>query len=509
MSEFKTILIEKRKQLGLSQREMADYLHVTRQAISKWENGKGMPDMAFLPEISELLGVTVDELLTGKTPEKQIVEKVIVQEKEVVKPIPASKILAIVLPILVVIIVASVLLGVYIPKALAPEPSPFLPEEPEITYTEVFIKGKSDTDDSNFQAPLINNKAYYGLGLDLSGEYTFYITAPKGATATLIEMESISDDAKIKSNEIIAEFNTAKTVEFTRYFKSAYYGTTEGGWKYKLSGKQSNVTLHVETGKITYSYCFKIVIDLTNCSEEDRQKEQQKLVVRQHMGFEDVIVPANSTYFVALPVNKDLSAEHYIIKSEGIGYVDTRYLAPCSQPISMKSIYETCRSNYQYTNNSMPISEFYVLNFGNGIEEGKEGDWYIGLINETDNDISLRVETAPIEEISLGEVVSFKVNGIPENKTVYKLNVDHKMRFMFLFRGQDYHTGSRFGFYSESTWEGNLRLCYHNETDWYYAGSFCEYYVEPGEYYVVARTYKDMSDFDFIIMDYDEYKKQF
>ena len=104
MTDFATLFREKRIERNISQSDMAERLHVTKQAISKWENGKSMPDIGLMPQIAELLGVSVDELLTGKEPEPRIVEKVVIKEKEVAKHIPARKILAIVAPLVLVVV---------------------------------------------------------------------------------------------------------------------------------------------------------------------------------------------------------------------------------------------------------------------------------------------------------------------------------------------------------------------------------------------------------------------
>lgn len=55
-----------RKEKGLKQDEMAEMLGVSPQAVSKWENDQTCPDISLLPQISKILGVTVDELLSGK-----------------------------------------------------------------------------------------------------------------------------------------------------------------------------------------------------------------------------------------------------------------------------------------------------------------------------------------------------------------------------------------------------------------------------------------------------------
>ena len=58
-------IIEKRKQKGMTQNELADALFVTRQAVSKWEMGKSLPSIEVLLEMTELFDVTIDYMLDG------------------------------------------------------------------------------------------------------------------------------------------------------------------------------------------------------------------------------------------------------------------------------------------------------------------------------------------------------------------------------------------------------------------------------------------------------------
>lgn len=59
-------LTELRKLAGLSQQDLADRLNVTRQAVSRWESGKGSPTIDMLLRLRELYGVSMDDLL-GRT----------------------------------------------------------------------------------------------------------------------------------------------------------------------------------------------------------------------------------------------------------------------------------------------------------------------------------------------------------------------------------------------------------------------------------------------------------
>ena len=56
---------ELRTRNGLSQAALADRLHVSRQAVTKWEAGRGIPDVDNLRAMAALLGVSVDHLLDG------------------------------------------------------------------------------------------------------------------------------------------------------------------------------------------------------------------------------------------------------------------------------------------------------------------------------------------------------------------------------------------------------------------------------------------------------------
>ena len=55
-----------RRQRGLKQDELAQMLNVSPQAVSKWENDQSCPDISLLPQLAAILGITVDELLSGK-----------------------------------------------------------------------------------------------------------------------------------------------------------------------------------------------------------------------------------------------------------------------------------------------------------------------------------------------------------------------------------------------------------------------------------------------------------
>lgn len=64
--ELNEKLQELRKQKGLTQEEMAQALYVSRTAISKWESGRGYPNIDSLKAIAKFFSVSVDDLLSGE-----------------------------------------------------------------------------------------------------------------------------------------------------------------------------------------------------------------------------------------------------------------------------------------------------------------------------------------------------------------------------------------------------------------------------------------------------------
>lgn len=68
MNQYVTgaMIRELREQRRMTQAELAERLFVSDKTVSKWENGKGYPDISLLEPIAEVFGVSVTELLSGK-----------------------------------------------------------------------------------------------------------------------------------------------------------------------------------------------------------------------------------------------------------------------------------------------------------------------------------------------------------------------------------------------------------------------------------------------------------
>lgn len=59
-------IAELRKEKGLTQAQLAEHFDISNKAVSKWENGKSLPDASIMIDLCKLLGITVNELLSGE-----------------------------------------------------------------------------------------------------------------------------------------------------------------------------------------------------------------------------------------------------------------------------------------------------------------------------------------------------------------------------------------------------------------------------------------------------------
>ena len=94
------LIAQARKERNLTQREVANALHVTVQAVSKWERGLSFPDVHLLEPLSEALGLTVSDLLSGKQQKeidlsKREERRPALSGKAVLNMLPASLVIAV------------------------------------------------------------------------------------------------------------------------------------------------------------------------------------------------------------------------------------------------------------------------------------------------------------------------------------------------------------------------------------------------------------------------------
>lgn len=66
MNEVANSIKKLRQEKKLSQEQLAEQLHVTRQAVSNWENGKTQPDVEMIMQLAEIFDVSVERMIYGK-----------------------------------------------------------------------------------------------------------------------------------------------------------------------------------------------------------------------------------------------------------------------------------------------------------------------------------------------------------------------------------------------------------------------------------------------------------
>lgn len=74
MNKVNMMIKRLRQEKGLNQEQLAEHLHVTRQAVSNWETGKTQPDIETLTQIADFFGVSVERLIYGKEVAKETEE---------------------------------------------------------------------------------------------------------------------------------------------------------------------------------------------------------------------------------------------------------------------------------------------------------------------------------------------------------------------------------------------------------------------------------------------------
>lgn len=60
-----SLILGLRKELGMTQKQLADKLNISDKAISKWERGQGCPDISLLSELSDIFEVNIEKILSG------------------------------------------------------------------------------------------------------------------------------------------------------------------------------------------------------------------------------------------------------------------------------------------------------------------------------------------------------------------------------------------------------------------------------------------------------------
>ena len=114
------LITKLRKDKNMTQEELAEKLSVSNRSVSRWETGKNMPDMSLLIPISEILGITVTELLSGEikedvtlTAEQAVVDTINYSQKKISNISLKLKWMTII-TVLVIFIISTVFIVQYI-----------------------------------------------------------------------------------------------------------------------------------------------------------------------------------------------------------------------------------------------------------------------------------------------------------------------------------------------------------------------------------------------------------
>ena len=69
------VITSRRKELGMTQKDLAEKLNITDKAVSKWERGIACPDTAAIPKLAQILGISLEELMNAEPAQKPGGEK--------------------------------------------------------------------------------------------------------------------------------------------------------------------------------------------------------------------------------------------------------------------------------------------------------------------------------------------------------------------------------------------------------------------------------------------------
>ena len=87
---FGAFIQERRKELGMTQKDLAEKLNITDKAVSKWERGLACPDTASIPKLAQILGISLEELMNAEPAPKNGGEKAEQVMDVVLKAVPLA-----------------------------------------------------------------------------------------------------------------------------------------------------------------------------------------------------------------------------------------------------------------------------------------------------------------------------------------------------------------------------------------------------------------------------------
>jgi len=490
MEKFAARLRKLRLSRGLTQAGLARKLYVSKQAVSKWENAKAMPDVELLPKIAAIFGVDLDSLMfdenaygNGADNAQNAVNGSDNPLEDGVRENAAqgslqdnaggrrtqrnggkadnsasarkthgkgsrrlSKWIYICIPMLIVVIVAAVLLSVYLPdKSQGNEFPPVIdtppaPEDPKPVFTEIKPIGEDYHGNDykyNFtgaenrdEGEKLPDKAYYRFSPKKSSDFTLTI-----ATGELGEYEKrYFSEAKVRlyvSQTLAAEVNYGETLTYTKFMRDnvTYEFTVEMQNPYK--------------GEIPDS-----VSDNGNHGVEAKMSFSLQLDYKHD--FENVIVPYRTKYTIALRARDHITLENgktvssvktFRIVNSGVLKI-TNLCRMGTLDSSMKHYYyDDALHHYPYG----LFTDYIELLFRRPKNHGEAFDYdddynndfyYLTIYNNTWDDIPLEVEAGDVETLNCSAPLNVPAEKVPVEKGSGKMGY----RYYYLDASDIYYT---------------------------------------------------------------------
>ena len=202
------LIKELRTEKNLTQKELAEKLNVSTAAVSKWENGKGFPDISIIENLSAELGISITELVKGErtfeNEESDSVAKEIIEiSKKSTKYERARQIFVVcVLSFTIILAITFILFDAF---SAYRKNMDFLIPTPSILGLSMFLFGG-------------NAIVFAVFGLFMSGKIDMkksmqILLFSEACCAVSIWLGSVYTDYKISINDISAVLDTANTIE--------------------------------------------------------------------------------------------------------------------------------------------------------------------------------------------------------------------------------------------------------------------------------------------------------
>jgi len=190
----------RRKEIGLTQKQLGEKLKVTDKAVSKWENGLGCPDVSLLGELSDILGVGIGEILNGEYNENlkdnsEFVKNAVDYSRKITEETIYSKIRKILYCILILIVFYISFMGIK-----------------QIIYFNDVLKFEMDDYDL-----IVEKYEEIKSNVNIINEND-YLVIPDGADGTFNSIIFIDSYIQFVDNNKIFETNEIKNYELVKLY---------------------------------------------------------------------------------------------------------------------------------------------------------------------------------------------------------------------------------------------------------------------------------------------------